>query len=114
MTHIYQPLLVRENGPAGIRSVAKSVPNRLQITPHNVFFRTIRPTDKDRQRYALYLTVFWFPSMCTSEKTVKNTVKLSSYLRVKTLDALQILFLAQYVMRLEAGTADVFSIVPGA
>jgi hypothetical protein len=27
--------------------------------------------------HALYLTVFWFPSMCTSEKTVKKTVRLS-------------------------------------
>jgi hypothetical protein len=41
--------------------------------------------------------------MCTSEKTVKNTVKQSAYRRVKTLDSLPILFLVQYVMRLEGG-----------
>jgi hypothetical protein len=63
--------------------------------PFQRIFKNKPPYGKDRQRYALYLTVFWFPSMCTSEKTVKNTVKLSCYRRVKTLDALQILFLVQ-------------------
>jgi hypothetical protein len=60
--------------------------------PSQRIFQNKPPYGKDRQRYALYLTVFWFPSMCTSEKTVKNTVTLSGYQRVKTLDALHILF----------------------
>ncbi len=45
--------------------------------PLQRIFQNKPPYGKDRQRYALYLTVFWFPSMCTSERTVKKTVKLS-------------------------------------
>jgi len=63
--------------------------------PFRCSFRNKPANGKDRQRYALYLTVFWFPSMCTLEKTVRNTVKLSGYRRVKTLDALPIFFLVQ-------------------
>jgi hypothetical protein len=63
--------------------------------PSQRIFQNKPPYGKDRQRFALYLTVFWFPSMCTSEKTVKNTVKLSHYRRVKILDSLPILFLVQ-------------------
>jgi hypothetical protein len=82
-------------GLAGFRSIVKSVPNRLRITPSNAFSRTSRPAEKTVNGYALYLTVFWFPSVCTSEKTVKNTVKLSCYRRVKILGASQIIFLVQ-------------------
>jgi hypothetical protein len=62
---------------------------------------------KDRQRYALYLTVFWFRGMCTSKKTVRNTVNLSGYRKVKTLDASPILFFVQSVMGSDGGTNDV-------
>src|SRR5436853_153764 len=64
--------LSQATGPSGIRSVMKSILNGLRITPFNAFSRTSRPTEKTRQRHTLYLTVFWFPSMCASEKTVKN------------------------------------------
>jgi hypothetical protein len=63
--------------------------------PFQRIFQNKPPYGKDRQCYALYLTVFWFPSMCTSEKTVRNTVNLSNYRRVKTFDALPIFFLVQ-------------------
>jgi hypothetical protein len=39
---------------------------------------------KDRQRYALYLTVFGFPAGAHLKKTVRNTVKSSSYAKRKT------------------------------
>ncbi len=48
---------VRKTGPVGVRSVVKIVPNRL-IAPPNAFFQNKPPCRKDRQRYALYLTVF--------------------------------------------------------
>jgi len=41
-------------------------------------FQNKPPRRKDRQRYPLYLTVFWFPLACISKKTVGNTVKLSA------------------------------------
>jgi hypothetical protein len=33
--------------------------------------------EKDRQRYALHLTVFWLRLVCISKKTDKKTVNLS-------------------------------------
>jgi hypothetical protein len=38
---------------------------------------------KDRQRYPLYLTVFWFRLACILQKTVRNTVNLSAATRLK-------------------------------
>jgi hypothetical protein len=46
--------------------------------PLTVLSRT-EPARKDRQRYGLCLTVFWFRRMCSSKMTVKNTVKSSGY-----------------------------------
>jgi hypothetical protein len=63
--------------------------------PFQRIFYNKPPYGKDRQRYALYLTVFWSPSMCTSEKTVRNTVNLSGYRRHKLLRDLQIIFFVQ-------------------
>jgi hypothetical protein len=40
---------------------------------------SVEDTEKDRQRYALYLTVFWFWLACISKKTVRNTVNLPDY-----------------------------------
>jgi hypothetical protein len=62
-------------GAAGPRNALK----RLQITPSTAFSETSRPRGKDRQRHALYLTVFWFRLACISKKTVRNTVNLSGY-----------------------------------
>jgi hypothetical protein len=39
------------------------------------------PCKKDRQRYALYLTVVWFRLARISKKTVRNTVSASGYWR---------------------------------
>jgi hypothetical protein len=102
-----------ENGLSGIRSVVKTYRKGYEL-PSQCIFQNKPPYGKDRQRHALYLTVFGFPSICTSEKTVRNTVKLSGHQRVKTLDAPQILFSVQYVMRLEAETVNVLSIIPSA
>jgi len=114
MTHICQLLLVRKTGPSRHPFCREKRTEQATNYPFQRIFQNKPPYRKDRQRYALYLTVFWFPPMCTSEKTVKNTVKLSDYQRVNTLAALPIIFLIQYVMRFEAGTADVFSIIPSA
>jgi hypothetical protein len=45
------------------------------------------------------LTVFWFRQVCTSKKTVKNTVNLSGYHKFKLLEALLNLFVIQLIMR---------------
>jgi hypothetical protein len=37
------------------------------------------PSEKDRQRYALSLTVFWLRPMCASKKTVRKTVTTLGY-----------------------------------
>ena len=63
--------------------------------PSQRIFQSKPPYGKDRQRYALYLTVFWFWLACISKKTVRNTVNLSGYCRQKLLSALRILFLVQ-------------------
>jgi hypothetical protein len=39
------------------------------------------PCEKDRQRYALHLTVLWFRLARISKKTVRNTVNVSGYER---------------------------------
>jgi hypothetical protein len=44
--------------PAGFGMVRKSAPYRLEIAPSSALSRTNLPHGKDRQRYALYLTVF--------------------------------------------------------
>jgi len=68
-----------ENGPAAVFFGCEKRSEQAINYPSNRIFQNKPPYGKDRQRYALYLTVFWFPSMYTSEKTVKNTVKLSCY-----------------------------------
>lgn len=47
--------------------------------PSQRIFQSKPPYEKDRQRYALYLTVFWFWLACISKKAVRNTVNLSDY-----------------------------------
>ena len=42
--------------------VLKNALNGLQIAPSTAFSETGRASGKDRQRYALYLTVFRFPA----------------------------------------------------
>jgi hypothetical protein len=79
------------DGPGGRPFGRKKRTEQATNYPFQRIFKNKPPYGKDRQRYALYLTVFWFPSMGTSEKTVK----LSCYRRVKILDGLQILFLVQ-------------------
>jgi hypothetical protein len=85
----------KKNGPS--RHPFRREKHTEQATnyPFQRIFQNKPPYGKDRQRYALYLTVFWFSPMCTLEKTVRKTVKLSGYRRVKTLDSLPILFLVQ-------------------
>ena len=46
--------------------------------PFQRTFQNKPPYGKDRQRYPLYLTVFWFRPAGISKKTVRNTV---NYLR---------------------------------
>jgi hypothetical protein len=46
--------------------------------PFQRIFQNKPPYKKDRQRYPLYLTVFWFRLACISKKTVRNTVNLSA------------------------------------
>jgi hypothetical protein len=47
--------------------------------PFQHIFQNKPAYGKDRQRYALYLTVLWFRLACISTKTVRNTVNLSGY-----------------------------------
>ena len=47
--------------------------------PSQRIFQNKPPHGKDRQRYALNLTVFWFRLADISKKTVRNTVNLSGY-----------------------------------
>jgi hypothetical protein len=46
-------------------------------------FQNQTASGKDRQRYPLYTTVFWFRLACILQKTVRNTVKLSATNRFK-------------------------------
>jgi phage terminase small subunit len=59
--------------------VLKNVPNGLQIAPSTAFSEIGRTSGKDRQRYALYLTVFGFTAGAHLKKTGRNIVKSSSY-----------------------------------
>jgi hypothetical protein len=77
-----------------------------------VHFHEQATLPKKTQRYALYLTVFWFRRMCTSKKTVRNTVNLSAIESSKLLGAVIIFFIVQSVMRADGETNDVYRIIP--
>src|SRR5262249_50407171 len=57
----------------------------------------------DRQRYPLYMTVFWFPPARISKKTVRNTVNLSAADPDRLARRLLIPFVIQRLMCLAPG-----------
>ena len=79
--------------------------------PSQRIFKNNPPYRKDRQRYALNLTVLWFRLACISKKTVRNTVNLYGYDSTNLLDLLLIPFVVQSVMRSDRVTNDASSII---
>jgi len=67
--------------------------------PFQRTFQNKPPYGKDRQRYPLYLTVFWFRPAGISKKTVRNTVNLSATDGLKLARRLLIPFVFQSLMR---------------
>jgi hypothetical protein len=67
------------NGPGGHPFGREKRSEQAINYPSERIFKNKPPYGKDRQRYALYLTVFWFRLADISKKTVRNTVNLSGY-----------------------------------
>jgi len=68
-----------ENGPGGHPFGREKRAEQATNYPSQRIFQNKPLYGKDRQRYALYLTVSWFRLADISKKTVRNTVNLSSY-----------------------------------
>jgi hypothetical protein len=83
ITQICQLRFLQKADLAVVLLVVKSVSNRLLLTLLSAFFRTSRPIRKSPSALLLYLTVFWFRLTCISNKTIRNTVNLSGYPKVK-------------------------------
>jgi hypothetical protein len=99
ITQIYQLFLWRRPGSGGRPLGYEKHAERAKNYPSQPIFQNKPPWRKDRQRYALQLTVFWFRLACISKKTVRNTVKLSAINGSNLLNAFLITFVFQSVMR---------------
>ena len=70
MTQICQQILLRKTGPPVIPFDREKRAEQATNYPSQRIFRSKPPYGKDRQRYALYLTVFWFWLACISKLKV--------------------------------------------